>query len=429
MNRIFGLLAAALFCGLNLTALDRIAVAEPEASGVLSVETIAGITGILESKLAGGYEVVTRGALAPLMRERELQLNSGMATETLAQAGSVCGVRYLLVYTVSRINQQLVMSIMVVDCTTGVIDPDRRISFEGTGLEQLLMRLDNALDKIGLLYLPEDYGVKKLAFLPVSAPEKSLGKLYGDRLAEYLLKSGVFEVLNRDSLEAIESESAMVSHSLADFGQYAKIGQLSVADYLVEIAVTRWEHTVKESGAAAIAGTSAREFMTLEAQVRIFEVKTGKLIATESVTVRMRPQDIPSSVRRDWVEADFRNAMVERSIDALGALLLERLDPLLVALVDGDTVYLTRGAGAGVEAGQVYQIYNPGKPVVHPRTKQVLGVAEALVGEIQVVSSVPNMSTGRILLGLGAITDGAVCRLKPAEVPAPAPAAYPAAVN
>ena len=164
----------------------------------------------------------------------------------------------------------------------------------------------------------------------------------------------------------------------------------------------------------------------------------GKIIAVESLRDSMKSTDIPPASRRDWLAADYDNAILERASATVGNYLLDRLDPVQVAAVEGNTVYLTRGSGAGIYNGQYYHVFNPGRQVVHPKTGRVLGTTESFAGTIQVSQVVPDLSMAVICDKPAApIRPGAVCRsAEPSAIgskygvapePPPPPPAYPMA--
>ena len=297
------LLPLLLCAGASLAALDRIAVAEIETKGKLDAASVAGLAERIEAKLGGGYEVISRSALKAMLKEAAFQQESGLVAdrEQLARLAEVHGVKYLLATTIARIGSKLSMTVMVVDCTTGRLDPDRRIAIEADNLEKLFRQLDGALDRIGLLHLPPtEAGLKQLAVLPVQAAPgigREDGSAFGAKLNEFLLKSGSFELLNRDALNLVAMESALVDAEQAAPGQYVKVGQIAVGDWLIAVKLKRLEVNRLSSG-TAIAGVSTREVATLEAELRIIDVKTGALVAIENVTCRRKTTDIPASIRR-----------------------------------------------------------------------------------------------------------------------------------
>ena len=122
------LLPLLLCAGASLAALDRIAVAEIETKGKLDAASVAGLAERIEAKLGGGYEVISRSALKAMLKEAAFQQESGLVAdrEQLARLAEVHGVKYLLATTIARIGSKLSMTVMVVDCTTGRLDLDRR---------------------------------------------------------------------------------------------------------------------------------------------------------------------------------------------------------------------------------------------------------------------------------------------------------------
>ena len=231
----------ALFCVTALHAADRIAVAEIMTRGNIDAAGLAGLADQIEAKLGGNYEVISRTALQAMLKEVAFQTESGLADSAgqLAELGRVHGVKYLLVTSVAQIGSRMGMTLMVVDCSTGKVDPKRHISLDAPDLNGLVRRLDWALDKIGLLARPGETAARKqLAVFPVQvAPgiAPASGTSFETKLSEFLLKSGSFELLGRDTLQAVAAESALADAALAAPGQQIKTGALAVGDWLITL--------------------------------------------------------------------------------------------------------------------------------------------------------------------------------------------------
>lgn len=418
-------------------AKERIAVAEPRAISGVSEADINGISEYLESKLGGNYTLFSRTALKALLKEYAFN-NSGMVLDDAAR-GQLAqkSVDCLLVYSISKLGSRLSLTMMVVDASTGEVRKGQRASVTALSLNELIGRLDSALDQMGLLAGTEAPAVKKLAILPVSTASgvsRTIAENLHGKLSGYLLKSGTFELLTREDLDRIAKESALADGALTASGQFSKIGQLQLADYLAQVKIERYDHYEVSTGTSLAGAAAPSGRLTIQMSVRIVEVKTGKVIAVENVRDSMRSTEIPAASRRDWLAADYDNAFLERASAKLGNCLLERLDPVLVAAVEGNTVYLTRGSGAGIYKGQYYYVFNPGRQIVHPRTKRVLGTTETRAGAIQVTQVAPDLSIA-VLVGKQTepIREGALCRSAEASangteygVPEAAPAPPPA---
>ncbi len=421
----------AVCCALSAAPKEKIAVASDNRAG-LSENEIQALTGRIEAKLNGKYNVVTRSALEAILRENQFQTESGLVDDrgTLARFGKVSGVNLLLHYTVAKLGNGYTMSFMLVNCTTGEVDAEKKAVADAASFAQLIARMDIALDKMGLLAKGADT-VRKLAILPVKVAGRNISPAdaaaFGSKLGSSLRGSGVFELLERADLDKIVAESKMVDFALADSGQYSRIAQMSVADDILVLNLTRLENNLISSS-TQIAGTNSRIVSTVQADFKLLEVKTGKVIASGDFKFTMRSTEIPASEKRDWTAADYTNALLDRAVAALAENILEQVDPVLVAAVDGGQVYLTRGSLGGVKAGDVFQVYVKSAGIVHPVTKKVIGQAEKMAGTVRVNSVQPELSTASIMTGKAAdFAVGAVCR-KQAQAPAAQPPpAYPMA--
>lgn len=410
---------------------EKIAVASDNRAK-LSENEIQALTSRIEAKLNGKFNVVTRSALEAILRENQFQTESGLVDDrgTLARFGKVSGVNLLLHYTVAKLGSKYTMSFMLVNCTTGEVDAEKKAVVDAVSFAQLIARMEIALDKMGLLAKGAD-AVRKLAILPVKVAGRNISPAdaaaFGSKLGSSLRGSGAFELLERADLDKIVAESGMVDFELADSGQYSRIAQMSVADDILVLNLTRLENNLISSS-TQIAGTNSRIVSTVQANFKLLEVKTGKVIASGDFKFTMRSTEIPASEKRDWTAADYTNALLDRAVAALTGTILEQVDPVLVAGVDGGMVYLTRGSLGGVKTGDVFLVYARSAGIVHPVTKKVIGQAEKMVGTVRVNSVQPELSTASIVTGKAAdFTVGAACR-KQAQAPAAQPPpAYPMA--
>lgn len=119
----------------------------------LSENEIQALTSRIEAKLNGKFNVVTRSALEAILRENSSRPESGLVDDrgTLARFGKVSGVNLLLHYTVAKLGNKYTMSFMLVNCTTGEVDAEKKAVVDAVSFAQLIARMEIALDKMGLL--------------------------------------------------------------------------------------------------------------------------------------------------------------------------------------------------------------------------------------------------------------------------------------
>ena len=130
---------------------ERIVVAEPRAISGVSQADIQGISEYLESKLGGNYEIFSRTSLKAISAEMQFVAGSGMVDDATRQKLAQKSVNCILVYSISKLGSRLSLTMMVVDSSTGEIRKGQRASVTAQSLDELIGRLDSALDSMGLL--------------------------------------------------------------------------------------------------------------------------------------------------------------------------------------------------------------------------------------------------------------------------------------
>jgi hypothetical protein len=89
--------------------------------------------------------------------------------------------------------------------------------------------------------------------------------------------------------------------------------------------------------------------------------------------------------------------------------------PLLeVMQAQADDIFVNRGEGSGIAVGDIYQIFSVGEALIDPVTKDSLGAAEALLGEVQVARVNPRFSVVKAIAPLaGPVKRGDILRPRP----------------
>ena len=155
-----------------LSAADRLAIAEPINKGGMSAQDIEAVWSMLEASTDGGYELISRSALKAMMTEIGLTTSSDLVnlnSVQKARLGEIKTVKYLLVPTVSKIGTRINLSLMVVDSSTGSIDPDKKASEMFQSLDELSDKLKDTLAEIGLGTIAKKRGISALLAPIISA--------------------------------------------------------------------------------------------------------------------------------------------------------------------------------------------------------------------------------------------------------------------
>ncbi len=250
---------------------------------------------------------------------------------------------------------------------------------------------------------------------------------FGNQLIEFLVKSRKFKVLNRTDIQRVLAENQLTDSVWAKPGQEQMVGKLLVADYLVTGTINRLEFAQVNQNIGITGERSQRITGTFKFQFKITSVKSGKVVAANQVIEKLTSAEvrrlIPAAERRDWSLSDYKDYLFKRATIKAGNDILAGIYPIKIVSVNGDTVMLNRGKGAGIEAGQIYTVFNQGQTVTDPDTGEVLGASEDEVGTIKISAVNPKFSSGKIITGAGTVATGAICRKQAAQ--AEAAAAYP----
>lgn len=298
----------------------KIAIARPVVRGrALRVEDVDGLADVLESRIGGDYEVITRTALQQIAEEANLQYNSGLVDTdgVLIEPARLSGVKYLLTSTISKLGSNLVLTMTVVDAETGKIDPKQRISITQRNLDGLLSKLDSGLEKMGIA-IPKDWSDAVFAVMNFKIGGES-GEYWSDLAArefETALTNVGYLVAERRELQKIAAESDLAWSELAEPDQFGKIGELKVADYLVSGSIDRLDvvqYTDSNELTGGVASTRLTGYLTLH--VKVVRVRDGVVIYSTTIEDSLRDRDIPVSERKDWTAADYQEALLLRGVN------------------------------------------------------------------------------------------------------------------
>jgi len=152
----------------------------------------------------------------------------------------------------------------------------------------------------------------------------------------------------------------------------------------------------------------------LSTTAKIYDSTTGNLM--ESANVRLTRKDDrmnQEGLQRDAEETDVLLLEITRdAAEQIATRIADLVFPVRVLIKRDQQITINRGDGAGVEVGQVFNVFAEGETLVDPDTGEILGREEVLVGKARVVSVQPKFSTAELLEDLG-IDRGAVLRPAP----------------
>jgi curli biogenesis system outer membrane secretion channel CsgG len=140
-----------------------------------------------------------------------------------------------------------------------------------------------------------------------------------------------------------------------------------------------------------------RRIVKLALVTKIYDTTTGRLI--ESVNSKYDDQKIINDPTNSTVQGGrFTDSMILDIARLTGEQvandIVDRLMPAKILAITDRVATISRGAGAGVSTGQVWQVFALGQALTDPDTGESLGAEEVSVGWMQIQTADARVSRG-----------------------------------
>lgn len=321
-----GVLLGMCLC-LAAAAADHLAVAEPVNKGGMDAKSIEAIWSMLEASVDGGYTLISRSALKSLMTEIGLTTSSDLVnlnSSQKARLGEIKTVKYLLVPTVSKFGSRINLSLMMVNASTGEIDPEKKTSETFNSLDELSDKLKDTLAEIGLGTAAKKRGVSALLVPIISArmAPPYLAEEFNVLLEATLLNNGaklqslksVGRILQKNGIEPLaEVEPAM----------FRRIGELLRVDYLIRASITRFSIISQKVYIAATRRYAVSRIGNIEGNIRIISAQTG--LVAGSIPFRLNVNFDEVDGTEDWTPRDYNKYLVDRVMPVVAGEVLKTI--------------------------------------------------------------------------------------------------------
>jgi len=255
-------------------------------------------------------------------------------------------------------------------------------------------------------------------------PPTDFGTGLTEMLTTALVNSERFIVLERKALTDIQAEQQLVASGAVESSSAALQGKLLGAQVLVRGAVT--EHTYRKSSTGGsvnvlkglgLAASKAEAAVVLD--IRLYDATTSQII--DSVKAEGRASSSGASVGIDTDKLTMSASGFSQSplgqatrqaIERGVKFIIERMEEMpwegRIAELDMDesgrlgTIYINAGSNAGLKVGDKFEIFRPGRDIVDPETKVVIGrTKDKLLGKCQIESLTKDLANAVPLEGEG----------------------------
>lgn len=240
---------------------------------------------------------------------------------------------------------------------------------------------------------------KVLAVLDFEGNEKLEGKVdlkMSDMLTTSLVKTGRFDIIERNKIDRVIKEQALGMTGIIDEATAAQVGKILGAEYVVFGAITSaTRKDIDKFGYILVqieVGIDVRAVNTTTAKILLSESSMG---LSESKIVRTADGVVVSGA------IDYNSAYADAArsaIENIGSKIAD-LSPLIGFVVSSspDELIIDVGEEQGVVNGDSFVVFRVGDEIIHPATGKHLGWQKEILQEIRIFSTEKTMAKGETL--------------------------------
>ncbi len=208
-----------------------------------------------------------------------------------------------------------------------------------------------------------------------------------------------FDVLTRqkDKLKSLREEQKFAKSPLSK-GNAAKEGQLEAANYIVFPTVQDFKFYRSSTPVLNISNKYVRrDSGILQIHAQVLDTESGQIKANFYLKSTFATKDQVVNTKGGHPSSTYFTRMAKDVAGKMADQLVDTVFPMLVLNAEGDSVWINRGADGGLKEGTLLNVYRPGKQLIDPYTKEVLGSAERLIGKVKVVRVNPKFTIAEVI--------------------------------
>ncbi len=225
-----------------------------------------------------------------------------------------------------------------------------------------------------------------------------------DKLTSALVQTRKFRVVERQRIESLLKEFKLTDQGFTDSKFAVKAGEMVGADFLLTGSISQLDASPKVEQVPYTKESVTTISGRVAASMHIVDSRTGEVVAAWPVEASgSKTGDVNREAFLDGLEEEVANRMVARVLGAVYPIKVAEIGP------DG-TLYLNRGQGGGLMAGDTVEAFVAGKSIVDPDTKELLGASEVKVGSAKVTEVRARVTTASVVEGR--IPVGAIVRVR-----------------
>ena len=167
-----------------------------------------------------------------------------------------------------------------------------------------------------------------------------VGKDMADMLANELMGTKKFNVVERQKINAVLTEQDLAASGRIRKGTGAKTGQLTGAQYLVSGTVTSYEEGTASTGGGLsfkgirLGGSKGKAYIAVD--LRVIDTSTGAVVVSRTVEANSSKGGLNLGFFKSGVGGNFNTKKKTPAMKAVRAVIMEISEYLACSMVDKD---------------------------------------------------------------------------------------------
>jgi TolB-like protein len=279
---------------------------------------------------------------------------------------------------------------------------------------------------------PDETARLKLAVMPIRTlaasyqfgnitnPSLDTSRLFSQKLAVALTQTNKFAVLDREYIMEAARERNILSFEGAPLEEQAKLGQVLGVDYMLVGTITRAGIAKKEVFSPIIGRPISEYEANFSFEYRLLVGPTRQIKLADVLDIKLETDEVKKLVSK-WEpqDMDYREMMdnfISKVANQVVETIIDSIYPIRIASIDKNGQVIINQGGSRISAGQLLDIYSPGKELFDTDTKESLGTTEILIATVRIDKVLPRISYAKLVDGdVSKISEGLVCRPRKAQ--------------
>ncbi|MHB8635336.1 MAG: CsgG/HfaB family protein [Fimbriimonadaceae bacterium] len=241
-----------------------------------------------------------------------------------------------------------------------------------------------------------------------------------EMLTTALVDSNRFLVLERKALPDIQTEQALSASPSADPNAALKPASILSAQALIRGAVTEFSYKSSSTGGSGILGNvlgvshTASE-ATVVLDIRIYDASTSVILDSVKGVGKVKASGTSANLNVYNVNlgaSNFQSSPLGEATRRAIADCVRQICQRMAKIpwearvadleADGQTLYINAGSAMGIKQGDEFDIYHPGRDIIDPDTKVVIGrTKDTKCGHVKVDTVTAGLSIAKVVDGSG----------------------------